>query len=106
MADFDALVAMADRDVQKHLGGPITYTPGVGAPVSIRGVFEALHVSEDLGQAGVSAAGPAVFLTLADLPSNPLTDEGLRVTVKGVIYKPRDVQPDGLGGVLILLHLA
>jgi hypothetical protein len=51
------------------------------------------------------SAGPAVFLTLSDLPSDPGADPDAVVTVDGVRYTTREVQKDGMGGVVLLLHL-
>jgi hypothetical protein len=101
---FASFLATADRSVRGILGGPVTYTPGTGAPVVVQGVFDAAFVHADLGEAGVSTSGPAVFLTLADLPSDPSADLAATVTVGGITYKPREVQPDGLGGVRLLLR--
>lgn len=104
--DFLAHLAKADRAVQGVLGGAVTYTPGTGAAVEVRGVFDAAYVRVDAGQPGVSSCGPAVFLRLADLPSDPRTDEDATVTAEGVVYCAREVQPDGLGGVILHLHRA
>lgn len=87
-------------------GGPVTYTPGVGATVNVRGVFDALYVKVDAGNAGVSSSGPAVFLRLSDLPSDPSDDLSARVTVGVTEYKVREAQPDGMGGVHLLLQEA
>ena len=103
MAFVDSL-ALGDRTVRQALGEAITYTPGVGAAVSVQGIFDAAYTRVDLGQPGVSSVGPAVYLALADLPSDPTTDSGARITRAGVGYTPHEVKPDGLGGVLILLH--
>jgi hypothetical protein len=101
---FSDALALADQAVQDHLGDPVTYTPGVGAPVAVTGVFDAVYVNAASGKAEVSTGGPAVFLMVADLSSDPTTDLNLRVTIYGVTYKPREVEPDGKGGVLIHLH--
>lgn len=85
-------------------GGSVTYTPGAGAAVAVRGVFDALYVKVDAGNTGVSSSGPAVFLTLSDLPSDPSDDLSARVTVAGTEYKVREAQPDGVGGVHLLLQ--
>ena len=102
---FTDLLATADRAVRKHLGGSITYAPGVGSPVTVDGVFDAAYVIAESGETGVSTFGPAVFLTLDDLPSNPDTDLSATVTVSGTTYSIRETKPDGQGGVLILLHV-
>ena len=101
---FTDLLAVGDQHVRRKLGGAITYTPGVGAPVEVDGVFDAAHVHVDLGEPGVSSQGPAVFLTLADLPSDPDLDGAATVTVAGVTYTPHTVKPDGTGAVVLLLH--
>jgi hypothetical protein len=85
-------------------GGSVTYTSGVGSAVSVRGVFDALYEKVDAGNTGVSSFGPAVFLRLSDLPSHPSDDASARVTVAGIEYKVREAQPDGVGGVHLLLQ--
>jgi hypothetical protein len=101
---FSELLATVDRAVRKTLGGSVTYSPTSGSPVTVDGVFDAAYVRVDLGQAGVSSSGPAVFLRLSDLPSDPSTDATATVTVSGVTYTVHEAQPDGLGGVLLQLH--
>lgn len=104
---FTDLVERADLAVRGHLGGTVTYSPSVGAPVEVAGVFDAAYVRVDLGQIGVSSSGPAVFLRRSDLPSDPELDAGATVTAKGTVYTIHEVQPDGEGGgVLLLLHVA
>lgn len=100
-----ALLAQVDSAVlASPLAQEVTYTSGVGAAVTVRGIFDALYVKADVGEVGVSSAGPAVFARLADLSSDPETDLAARVTVDAVEYQWREVQPDGQGGVLLLLH--
>lgn len=101
---FSDLLAGADSVVRAKLGDAVTYTPGTGAPVTVNGVFDSAYVLAESGRGGVATSGPAVFLSLADLPSDPTKDLAARVTVNGVTYKPREPKPDGLGGVLLLLH--
>lgn len=99
-------MAPADLAVRQMLGGPVTYTPGSGAPAVVQGVFDSAYVKVDAGQAGVMSTSPAVFLTLADLPSNPSDDTVATVTVGGTVYEIWEARPDGMGTVLLLLHLA
>lgn len=102
---FDAAILAAARAALVHLGGAVTYTPGVGDPAAVRGIFDATFVLVDTNSnAGVASEGPAVFLVLADLPSDPETDEDARVTVAGTTYRAHTVKKDGQGGVLLLLH--
>lgn len=100
---FDAHLAVVDRHALAVLGGPVTYTPGLGAPASVTGIFDAVYQLADAGPQGVSSAGPAVFLMLADLPTDPQTDTAATVTVNGGTYKQAEVKKDGKGGVLIRL---
>lgn len=106
---FADLMAAAWQTGGPALGTPgsITYTPGVGVAVVVDGIFTAPHTQVDGGEqgGGVSTVAPTVFLTLDDLPSDPKTDSAAaRVTVGGVTYRWHDVQPDGMGGALLLLH--
>lgn len=103
---FADLMATVDRAVlDSRLGDEVTYTPGVGAPVEVLGCFDALYTRVEAGgQAGISSSGPAVFLALDDLPSDPETDTAATVTIAGVTYTAHEVRPDGMGGVVLLLH--
>jgi hypothetical protein len=104
---WPALVAAADRAALKHLGGStVRYTPAPEtgqAPVDVQGLFEASFVRVDAGHAGAVSAGPAVFLRLEDLPTDPEEDEPT-VTVGEVEYRVREPQKDGQGGVVLFLH--
>lgn len=105
---FTDLLAVADRSVRQKLGGSVTYTPTVGVAVVVDGIFTAPHTNVDLGNegGGVSTVSPTCFLTLADLPSDPKTDTAGTLSAGGVTYTWWDVRPDGMGGVLLMLHRA
>jgi len=104
--DFAAHIQRVDAVVMGGpTGGPVIYTPGMGAAVNVRGVFDAIYVKVDAGNTGVSGSGPAVFLRLSDLPSDPSDDVSARVTVAAVEYKVREAEPDGMGGVRLLLQV-
>lgn len=83
---------------------PITYSPAVGSPVTVPGIFDEAFQRVDLGQPGVNSAGPAVFLTLVDLPSDPRVDKAATITFGGKVYLPHERQPDGVGGIVLHLH--
>jgi hypothetical protein len=100
---FASLLAQVDDAATQHLGGVVTYATGAGASVAVEGIFDAAYVLVDANEAGVSSSGPAVFLRVADLPSDPTVDSPT-VTVASVVYEVREAKPDGLGGVLLLLH--
>lgn len=102
---FADTLEVADQAVREVLGSSVTYSPSVGDPVTVDGVFDAVYVRVDVGQPGVSSQGPAVFLRLEDLPSEEV-DPLAEITVDGTDYTIHEIQPDGLGGVLLQLHLA
>jgi len=97
---FADLVASADRAALASLGGePVVYAPAVGSPVTITGIFESnFPLTTPYGFAGNERQGPTLFLLLADLPSNPDTDDAT-LTVRGLHYKIRERERDGLGGI-------
>lgn len=103
---FAEILARADVQARTILGEAVTYTPGAGLPATVDGIFDAAYlvVDPDAGQAGVSSSGPAVFLKLADLTSDPGLDSVATVTIRSVVYTWHEVKPDGTGGVLLLLH--
>lgn len=87
------------------MGDTFTYSPSVGAPVSVQGVFDASYVLVELGEPGVSSVTPAAFVRRSELPSDPEADENATVAVAGKVYRIREVRPDSQGGVLLLLNL-
>jgi hypothetical protein len=103
---FADLVAAADRAVQGHLGSvTVTYQPEVGSAVLVQGMWNEGYVLLDQGEAGVEQLGPSVFLRLEDLPTDPMVDTPI-LTIEGQDYQVRDRQPDGAGGIRLVLHLA
>lgn len=102
---FSALLASTDAAAVLILGDVVRYTTGAGEAADVRGIFDSAYVQVEAGQAGVSSSGPAVFLLLSDLPSDP-SDDSPTVEVGSVEYEVREAQPDGQGGVLLLLHKA
>lgn len=103
---FADLLALGDTRIRARLGGEVVYTPTVGDAETVDGIFDAGYVRVDLATPGVSSVGPAVFLTLDDLPSDPRTDTGATVTIGGVVYTINEDCPDGLGGTLLHLRRA
>lgn len=101
---FADLLAAGDVLVRETLGESVTYTPGVGSAVIVSGIFDAVYVKVEAGEAGIASQGPSVALTLTDLPSNPADDTGARLTIRGTQYLAYTVEPDGQGMVRLLLH--
>jgi hypothetical protein len=101
VADFLTLLALGDKRARLILGELVTYSPSVGMPVTVNGIFD-LHASVvDVGEVGIDTAHPRVFLTLSDLPSDPITDTASTFTVRGVVYNQWRCEADGEGGVYI-----
>jgi hypothetical protein len=102
---FPEALAGADVAALAAFGTPVRYTPEWGDPVDVVGIFDAAYVRVDMGTAGVASCGPAVFLRLADLPTDPAKDSPT-ITIAGVDYRRREAHRDGQGGVLLLLKRA
>lgn len=103
---FEDLVAGADRAVQRALGGEtMVYTPEAGVPVEVTGVFDQQYLlAKGTPLAGVESRGPAVFLLLDDLPTDPDEDEPT-LTIRGDVYRVVERRPDGMGGIVLALRL-
>lgn len=97
-----------DEAALSILGSNVTYSSG-SSSTTVRGIFERQHSrSVDPDAAGVISGGvdggPAVFLRLSDLPTDPESDANASVIVGGVVYTVRKAIKDGHGGVLCLLN--
>jgi hypothetical protein len=105
-SNFADLVAQMDRLAQNDLGAlAIIYAPAVGSPVTVPGIFDANYVlSQGTGPAGVSVLGPAVFLRIEDLPTDPELDDPT-ITIAGLSYRVSERRPDDLGGIVLALRL-
>lgn len=101
---FAALIAAADRAVLSHLGGvAIEYQPEGGVPVTVQGIFDPAHVLADQGGSGVETVRPAVWLRLADLPTDPI-ETNPTIIVGGVRYNVLERRADGqVGGSVVLV---
>ncbi len=102
MSFADSLAAV-DVLTRQHLGEDVIYTPGVGAAVTVRGVFDAAYELVDPKDPGVSSQGPAVFLGVDDLPDENYLAATLRIG--GTDYLVWKAEPDGQGAVVLRLHL-
>lgn len=103
---FAELVAAVDLAARTALGGePVTYDPvGTSPPVVVTGIFDEQYVlAKGTAEAGVGVLGPAVFLRLADLPTNPEDDEPA-LTIRSVVYRVTERRPDGMGGIVLALR--
>lgn len=98
------MVASIDRTAMTLLGGvEVIYQPGIGAPVTVTGIFDTPYVlSQGDVQAGVGTSEIKVFLRIGDLPTDPETDEPI-LFIGGVAYRVVERDADDFGG--ITLHL-
>lgn len=105
---FDAQLGALDDAVLGHLAGSetIAYRPGSGFQVELRAIFEEAFQILAADDLRVMSSGPAVFVRLEDLPSDPETDREARVLVNGTVHRIARVQADGQGGAVLILHRA
>lgn len=104
---FEDLLAATDVHVIGRLAGAqsIRYLTSVGT-TTVSGIFDRQYMRTLAGTAGVMDVSPAVFLRLADLPTDPLSDGTASIEVDGVAYSIVEPQVDATGGVLLILHNA
>ncbi len=99
--DWEAATESVLDITTKSLGIAATYTPTVGDPVAIKGVFGNAHV-EVGSNPPISLVAPVLTIQLSDLESDPAN--GDEVTVRGIDYRIIDVQKDGEGGASLVLQ--
>lgn len=104
--DFAELLHDADAQVQSHLGNSCVYVPSAGPEVAVPCVFDAAYVLAEPRGPGVSSNAPAIFVRAEQLPAGWEADVGATVRRGAVTYSINEAQPDGQGGVLLLLHVA
>lgn len=92
------------RAITAALGEPVTYTPTGGQAVEVRGVFtrDYLPVGPD-GQIQAESAAPVVTLKAEDCPD---PKQGDAFTIGLDDFTAVEVQPDGRGLVVFILHEA
>jgi hypothetical protein len=79
-------------------GTSATYTPTVGSPVSIVGVFDNAHIEVD----EVSSLRPVFRIKLADLDAAPA--KGDQVTINETEYRVMVCEKDSYGGAILILQ--
>lgn len=102
-ADFSGLVLgpLMDEFAREVTFTPVKSQPGEPAYVG-RGIFERDHVMEGVLESDYSTTSPALFVRLADFTVPP--EDGDEVRVDGLDYTVSDDQPDGEGGMLLILR--
>lgn len=99
--DDASLASEACRDV---FGSSVSYTPASGGgPYELVAIFDRPFQAVELGPSEVAIAGrrPVLDVILADLPISPAVGDSL--TVDGGSYTVEEIEPDGRGGVKLLL---
>lgn len=90
---------------RNEFGSTVVYTPAAGGgPYTLTAILDRPYQSTVISPAEVELAGrgPVLDLRLADLAVEPLQGDAL--TVDGGSYTVEEVEPDGRGGVKLLLH--
>lgn len=101
--DFDSTLLAAS---QTAFGEPVTYTAAGGAPLALTGVFLAAYKDVTFSEgAAVTTVRPVLDMRLSAFGAIAPA-QGDRVTVRGAVYNVADLQPDGIGGVRLILQLA
>lgn len=81
----------------------VSDVPGSAFDVVVPAVFDTAHREIDPNTGSVvSSADPMLGLRIDDLPSMPTNQH--QFVVRGITYAVRDVQQDGVAGVLVLLQ--
>jgi hypothetical protein len=86
------------------MGIPILYRAKDEQPIPMKLVFDERYVlTQGTAEAGVETTAPAVFVPKADIPVSLATDDP-QLTIDGSVYRVTERQPDGMGGLVLLLR--
>lgn len=122
---FAELIPLVDRTVVDLLGDePVIYQPSASgggsfsgafshafssvafpAAVEVTGIFDAsyLLVRADADGGALETVVPAVFLELADLPTDPMTDDPTLI-IRGTTYRVFERRPADFGSIVLALR--
>ncbi len=78
-----------------------TYTPTVGSPVIVEGIFDNEYFAVDLSEVSVSGSQPKFTYESSKISSPKLGDS---MSISAINYKIVEIQPDGTGITTILLE--
>jgi hypothetical protein len=106
MIDWDQMV---NGPVMSAFGEPATFLPVAGAPFPITGTFHEAYKSVDLvGGMGITSEMPALGVRLSEFPVRPLQKDRVAIVATalhgGGTYVVKEVQPNGIGGALLMLN--
>lgn len=102
MIDWDTAVLAGVISV---FGEPVTYTPAIGAPLSITGVFDEAY--QDLTLAGGTAmttSTPVLGVRVSDFPALPAQGDTLVIASTGEAFTVKEVRADGHGWAKLMLN--
>lgn len=101
--DFAKATAAILKASISAFGSDAIYTPVVGSPKPIRGIFENVFQMENFGDpSGIATTVPSLGIRLADLDAPPKQDD--MVTIATIVYRVVDNKIDGHGGTTLILH--
>lgn len=96
LADDDLDIFFSNSDVAKTA----TYTPAVGTAKPVQVIFDAPFGLTSAQGIDYQSDVPAVTIKTSDVPS---VGEGDTLTIDGVVFKVKEIQPDGTGISRIIL---
>ncbi len=84
-------------------GVEATYTPNVGAAITVVGVFDDAYLAVQAGEIPVAGSQPQLVYETAKIATPPVYGE--RLTVNGQDYTIVGVHPDGTGTTTLILEV-
>ncbi len=78
-----------------------TFTPLVGSPSTVNGIFDDDYFDEVGGSVGIEGSQPRFTCKLEDISA---VEQGDALTVSGISYLIVNVQKDGTGLVVLVLE--
>ena len=90
------------RASEAAFGEQCTYTPKVGSPFQIDGIFDDNYQEvPSQGETKVQSTGPKLGIRMQQFSTNP--GEGDTVTIRSIVYRVLEFLPDGQGGADLIL---
>jgi hypothetical protein len=100
---FEELAQGVNRQVSSILGIPATWTRQSGPPVSLPAIFRREHrVFDPETGAPVATTQSSAWVNVADLGGEPAEDD--RFSIAGLEFVIAGLEPDGQGGMLLVLQ--
>jgi len=102
MTPFDALV---NGPILAAFGEAVIYRPANARAFTLQGVVDrhASRVVFDQGGTPTSVLAPQLYARLNAFPAGVAPAAGDEVEARSAIFQVVDLQPDGLGGILLVL---